>query len=118
MKRLILIAAALIIAGCKPQTDAERLREARHKSINEPFPYVSVRHDKVRQVTCWVYDENQQSPSISCLPDWMIKNAQAVDDPDSVAVYPTGEPCGKNVACIGFSKRRDALLAAEERAGL
>lgn len=118
MKRLALIAAMILVAGCQPQSDAERLREARYKSVTKPHPDVTVFHDKTREATCWVYDDNQHGASFSCLPDWMISNANATDDPDSVPVYPTGEPCGKNVACAGFSKRRDALMAAEERAGL
>lgn len=68
MKRLALIAAMILVAGCQPQSDAERLREARYKAVTKPHPDVTVFHDKTREATCWVFDDTQSARAFPVCP--------------------------------------------------
>lgn len=108
IERLMLLAALVALSGCDEPTPAQKAE----RIINNPRIDVHVFHDDVRSATCYLYTRDRGA-GISCLPDWMITNPQATNDPGSIPIYPNGEPCLNNKACVGLDKRRRALEETE-----
>ena len=73
MTRLALCLLLLAtLAGCEPMTP----EQVAQQKLERPFHDVSVHHDDVRAVTCWIPRDSRAG--LSCLPDWTLKQPPAV----------------------------------------